>query len=129
MSRVTPTLALTAILALGGCSSPPSLEDGFDSPDPAAKLHAVPKAVAERDAAAFPRLVELLESDDPAVRMLSIRALERLTGQTLGYEHAGTAGARAQAVARWKAWLADQPNSTAPTAEQVSSPSPAAPSE
>lgn len=101
--------------AASGCSGP-GLKAGFDSPDPASELHAIAPAVARSDQAAIPDLIRLLESDDPAVRMLSCRALERLTGQTLGYEFSAPPSARRDAIARWQAWTLEQATQPRPNA-------------
>jgi hypothetical protein len=50
----------------------------------------------------------MLDSDDPAARLVAIRALERITGQTLGYDHAGPEHERRLAVERWMEWEARQ---------------------
>lgn len=102
----TPIHAAAAlVLACGamvaGCSSAPR---GFDSPEPAERIAAATEAARTRDATAVPNLITLLRSDDPAVRMVSIRALEAITGETLGYNHAGPERERERAVRRWVEW-------------------------
>ena len=97
---------------LGGCADPGSAV-GFDEADPAARLRAVREAGREekgdREGGRTQReLVEMLDSDDPAERMLAIRALERLTGQTLGYEHAAGEAERREAVERWVEWCRER---------------------
>ena len=47
-------------------------------------------------------LIGQLESTDPAARLLAIQALERRTGETLGYQHAAPVWERRAAVNRWK---------------------------
>ena len=49
----------------------------------------------------------MLESSDPASRLVAIRALERLTGETMGYDHAGSVPERGVAVDRWWVWYGD----------------------
>lgn len=97
-----------AALGASGCSFGPGLSAGFDAPDEGAKLHATAEAGRAGDREAIPELIEGLESDDPAVRMLSIGSLERLTGERLGYGFADPEGDRQAAVQRWRAWRADQ---------------------
>jgi HEAT repeats len=92
-------LALT-LGAQTGCSAPPSA-GGFDSPDPAAKLYAIRRAGKERNRAAIPDLVQQLQSDDPAVRMFAIAALEKITGQRLGYNPYAPPDERDGAVEKW----------------------------
>lgn len=87
---------------LAGCI--PSTPKGFDSPDPTSRLLAITDAASSNDTAAIPELIEQLESNDPAARMLAIRALESLTGTTLGYDHASPWWERTAAVRRWEQW-------------------------
>jgi hypothetical protein len=46
-------------------------------------------------------LVEQLDSQDPAARMLAIRALEHRTGTTLGYVHTDPEWKRQESIERW----------------------------
>lgn len=87
-------------MALSGCG--PSVVPSFDSPEPAARNAAIVHAAADRDRASIPELVRMLESDDPATRLLAITALERLTGETRGFDYAASPFEREQAVARWQ---------------------------
>lgn len=80
----------------------------MDAPDPGARLHAIEEAARTRDQNAVPRLVSLLDSDDPAVRMLSIRTLEEITGQTQQYDYAAPYLERRAAIDRWNQWLVSQ---------------------
>ena len=92
-------IGFSALLA--SCAGP-GLHAGFDAPDPAARLHATVQAAAENDTTKLPQIVEDLDSDDSAVRMLSIYALERLTGETLGYNFAAPKPDRQAAVEAWR---------------------------
>ena len=76
----------------------------FDSPDPARRIDAAVRAVEHNDRSAVPDLIGMLDSDDPATRFVAIHALERLTGQTLGYDYAAPSWERASAVDRWTEW-------------------------
>jgi len=88
---------------LTGCFGGPSPSEGdLHSDDPAAKLYAIRKAGAQRDTSAVPDLVELLDHDDPAVRIMSIQALERITGERKGYEPYASRAAREPAITRWE---------------------------
>lgn len=109
MSPVLRTALIRAALAAslcgaGACSSPPR---GFSSPDPGARLDAIVDAAAVKDPGAIRPLITLLESDDPAVRLAAIRTLERITGETLGYEFSAPAWKRREQVDRWEAWYRD----------------------
>lgn len=98
---IRSAIAAFPLLLAFGCASPPG---GFDSPDPGARTHAIAQAARTEDPAAIPDLIALLDSDDPAVRLLSIRTLEKLTGRTLGYEHFAPEPERREAVRRWVDW-------------------------
>ncbi|MBI1338534.1 MAG: hypothetical protein GC164_16445 [Phycisphaera sp.] len=87
---------------LCACSAPPASEGGFDSDNPASQLYAITRAGQTRDRSAVPELVPLLDSDDPAVRMMSIEALECITGQRLGYNPYGTWSERREATEQWQ---------------------------
>ncbi|MCX5691246.1 MAG: HEAT repeat domain-containing protein [Planctomycetota bacterium] len=88
---------LTVLASCGGAIKP-----SFDSPEPAARNAAIVHAASAGDMKAVPDLVRMLESDDPATRMLAITALERLTGQTHGYVAKDKASVRREAVVRWQ---------------------------
>ncbi|HEX4795004.1 MAG TPA: hypothetical protein VH370_14480 [Humisphaera sp.] len=95
-------LAACAGLAMAGCGhGPRSVSD----PDPADKIPAMKEAAQTHNQRAIPQMVADLDSDDPAVRLYSIDALQKLTGQTFGYRYYDDDEARKPAVAKWKQWL------------------------
>ncbi len=98
IARIGILIAAAGLLA--GCA-PASEEGGFDSANPAAQLYAIRDAGVSRDRTKIPALIEQLESDDPAVRLLSIQALERITGTRLGYNYFAPSHERAKAVQGW----------------------------
>lgn len=61
-------------------------------------------AASTGDKSSIPGLIERLSSNDPAERLLAIRSLERLTGETKGYDHAASPQKRNQAIERWATW-------------------------
>lgn len=87
----------------------PTIRPSFDSPEPAARNAAIVAAARSGDRRAVPDLVRMLDSDDPATRLLAIRTLERLTGQTFGYDHAAESRDREPAVRRWREFAAGGP--------------------
>ena len=95
LARVTVVAA-----ALSGCA-PPATEGTLHSPDPDAKLYAIVRAGQQKDRSAIPELIEQLDSDDQAVRMYSIHALEQITGERMGYIHYAEPERRREAVNRW----------------------------
>ncbi len=101
--------ASVVILAAGlvGCADPDK-NVSFAAADPASRIRAIQAAGQAEDPAAIPDLIETLDSDDPMQRMLAIRMLERMTGQTLGYDHAAPFWERNKAVERWVAWAHEE---------------------
>lgn len=87
--------------AVSACQPPRSREGGFDSPNPAAKLYAIHHAGEARDTNAIAPLIEQLHSDDPAVRMYAINALDRITGRRMGYSPYAPPHQRHEAIQRW----------------------------
>lgn len=99
-------LLVAAPALAAGCSYP---EPGFNSPDPAALIPAIVAASETRDRRAIPDLIRSLDSQDPAVRFAAIQALERITGQTLGYDYAAPETDRRRQVDAWVRWYQEQP--------------------
>ena len=95
---------VAVVCAIPGCT-PPRRPLVVTDPDPSVKIPAYKKAVRERDDDAAPQLVADLESDDPAVRLFAIEALERVTGETFGYRYFDDEEDRQAPVAKWQAWL------------------------
>ena len=96
------SVVLSLVLVLvAGCVLIP---EGSDSPEPAARIDAAATAAGRGDMGKIPELIVLLDSDDPATRLIGILALERLTGQTQGYDHAARLEERELAVVRWVEW-------------------------
>src|SRR5258708_4132819 len=95
-------LLSACLLAGGGCI--PREAQSIGATDPASSIPAIQEAARKRDRAAIPALVRQLDSDDPAVRFYSIKALRDITGQTFEYHYFGDADERKPAVLRWQAW-------------------------
>ena len=107
--KLASSTTLAALGVSAAACAPSALEGGFDSPNPAARLYAIAQAAREEDRspATLRHIVEQLDSDDPAVRLVAITTLARLTGETLGYGHDDPAPARRAAIRRWTEHLAD----------------------
>ena len=103
------TICMLGYCAAGlSCTAPrPPLT--VTNEDPGIKIPAIKKAVREKDKSVIPRLIEELNSDDPAVRFYAIEALEELTGQTFEYQYFQDEDGRKPAIERWKKWLAEHP--------------------
>jgi HEAT repeat protein len=112
-------LSLGLLPVLAGCASPPS---GFESPVPASRLQAITRAAETRDPASIPRLIEMLDSDDPVVRLAAIRSLERITGTTLGYDYAAPDWQRREAARAWQEWHTQSQAPFQPNADKLTGP-------
>lgn len=99
-------VALAACAGLVGCTAVPKPD--FASPEPGARNAAIVDAAATGDHGARVQLVQMLDSDDPATRLLAISTLQRLTNQTFGYDYAQPEVKRRPAVERWAAWVREQ---------------------
>ena len=118
----TGLLAGCAIL-MSACLRDTSNLVGFDEPDPQARIRAAMRADETDDRSAAPRLVEMLDSDDPAERIAAIEALRDFTGgETFGYRHFDDRVDRRAAIDRWVEWARQQgapasgePNTTGTT--------------
>lgn len=98
---------LAALIASGGACSAPARQADFASIDPSERSAAAAQAASARDASAVPDLIAMLESSDPAARMVAIAALERITGERLGFDPAGSRPDRQAAVRRWVRYAID----------------------
>ena len=96
-------IRLSMLMVIGSLVScgQPAISGGFDSPMSAARLHALGKAARTGDRSDIKRIVELLDSDDAAVRLLAISTLERLTGETFGYRHYDSRSEREASIQQW----------------------------
>jgi hypothetical protein len=105
MARLCASGSLSLSLAImfaSGCSPEPGRPD-LQSPDSARRALAA-RSVGERgDLSAIPLLVDRLDDDDEAVRFYSIHALDRLTGQRMGYLYYRPPGQQRDAIERWRA--------------------------
>lgn len=101
------TFVTLGALAVGGCGGP-AFEAGFRSVDPQERTAALLESVRTDDGESIPDLIIMLESGDPAQRMLAADALRRLTGEDLGYRHYDPPAARAIAADAWRRWWTDR---------------------
>src|SRR5438105_1714448 len=90
-----------------GCTAPRSAPNIADA-DPEVKIAGIMQAETRSDRASLPALVEQLNSDDPAVRLFAIHALERFAGDRFGYEYYFDEEGRKPSLAKWQEWLKKQ---------------------
>jgi hypothetical protein len=104
--RLAAAMLLGLVQLLAGCGGISRGQRLVTNPDPSAKIPAIKASVQTNDTSVVQQLIKDLESDDPAVRFYAIAGLQRLTGQTFGYQYYADEPQRAAAVQQWKAWLA-----------------------
>lgn len=107
MIRWTLRAGAIVLLAVGGlgCRASPRDPRWLASDYPLDRVRAAVALAEAGDARAVPRLVDLLADDDRGVRLYSILALERLTGQTYDYVYYAPQPQRDAAVERWRTAL------------------------
>lgn len=126
--RTTPALAVltAATLAPALCACGSSSDPALGAGGPADEIRAVARAAEGDDAQDLERLIQALDSDDPAERMLAIAALNRLTGLTFGYDFAASRAERRAAIGRWvEWWRAERAPETSTRADQPGTEMPA----
>ena len=94
-----------------GCGSLVSLDQqlsltDLENADPSVRVRAIKWAGDSHNDQAVPLLVDRLMEEDSSVRFYSILALKRITGRDFGYDYKAPADERAQAVKRWREYLA-----------------------
>lgn len=86
------------------------------------RILAIREAGERRDRDAIPLLVDRLEDEDAAVRFYAILALERITGDRLGYRYADAGPDRQASVTRWRKYAADRKSDVAEPHSPASQP-------
>ncbi|MCW5758011.1 MAG: hypothetical protein KIT54_12310 [Phycisphaeraceae bacterium] len=105
---------------LVGCSA--DMPASFDAPDAGSRLRAVVAGARAPQMDDLRGMVQALDSDDPALRMLAIAALVRTTGERFGYDPWADTGERRLAVGRWRQWLASVGEAERPALPSNTSP-------
>lgn len=104
-------LGVILLFALCGLAcSAPRPTPAIDAEDLDLKIIAIKHAAARNDVSVAPKLVEYLDSDDPALRLASIQALEKFAGERFGYDYYMDEEQRKPALERWRQWLKEQGN-------------------
>jgi hypothetical protein len=100
MRHAVPFTCCWMLLACSSCGPAP-VDDGFSEGVSWHRMKAILDAARTGDESAVDRIIEQLDSDDPAVRMVAIEALERLADETMGHVHYDDLASRDAAVDRW----------------------------
>jgi HEAT repeat protein len=121
------TLSCSLLCAAAGCSSGDNvlLYKQFQDDNPSVRISAVVRAGELKDPGAVGYLVDRLDDSEPDVRLAASIALEKITGQTLGYRVYDRPQERHEAVQRWRVWLrerASRPAATQPGQSPATAP-------
>jgi len=101
-------IIILAAVGISGCFTPAPRSLTSDSPPSA--IPAIKEAAEKNDRSAIPRLVQDLDDNDSAMRFAAISALQKMTGQDLGYRYYDDEFARQPAIDQWKQWLKEHPS-------------------
>ncbi|MCK6484049.1 MAG: HEAT repeat domain-containing protein [Phycisphaerae bacterium] len=99
-------LGLAVLICAPACTAPVTTAD-IQSPDAERRLLAVRAAAQRGDRQALPLIVDRLEDEDAAVRFSAILALERLTGQRMGYQYSRPPETQSEAIRRWRRYVVE----------------------
>ncbi len=126
----SPLLALSLAVLLGSaCASegprPIRPVDDLHDPNPSVRSQAVSEAARRGDDVLVPELIELLDDEDGAVRLVAGQALRDLTGRDSGYRAYAPPPELHRQVQDWRAWWASRTGSAAPVAPAAAAAPPA----
>lgn len=98
-----------------GCRAPETpYPAALNAESPNERIDAIKHAAQIDDRSVLSILVQRLADDDSAVRFFAIMALEKMTGQTMGYKYYEDSARRRQAIERWNHWLEKKSITTQP---------------
>ncbi|MHC4792693.1 MAG: hypothetical protein ACYTDE_00170 [Planctomycetota bacterium] len=112
-----------------GCA-PPIPDGGFDAADPASRIYAAvgvaerwnstqpPEARVRPPKTTLQHLVVMLQSSDPAARLIAGDTLKLVTSRDFGFHPSASPPTRNEAVQRWRTWVDTLPDETQKTAPQ-----------
>jgi HEAT repeat protein len=104
----TGALLLGVLLAACANDRPRPIRPADDLRDPSStrRVQAVSEVRRQRAAEHVPALIELLDDEDPAVRLVAGAALVDLTGRDTGYRPQADPAERRRQVEDWRRWWA-----------------------
>jgi HEAT repeats len=111
--RIGRSLAIAMVAALvlpcWGCGLAPHDFRKLQQPEPLVRARSVGQGGRVSDEQVVPALVARLGDEDPVVRLAANEELRKRTGRDFGYVPWASDAERADAIARWRAWLAAPP--------------------
>lgn len=106
-------MAVLGVLACVGWGCGSASDRSLAEGGPGDRVRAVAASARGETPEDLDALIDALDSDDPAERMLAISALKRLTGLTLGYDFSASRAERTASIGRWVEWRrAERPDGT-----------------
>lgn len=104
----TGAAALLSVLLLCACGETARralpVDDALLDPYAGARMRAVAEVGRTGDLARVPALIEMLDDEDPGVRLAAGSTLRQLTGHDTGYEPWAVPAIRRAQVLAWRAW-------------------------
>lgn len=107
-----------SFLVLDGCASVGPYRAKISSEEAAERILGIRAAGQAKDWGAVPLIVDRLEDEDEAVRFYAILALERITGERMGYDYSQSSYERSASVSRWRAYVKGGKHLTAAAATE-----------
>ncbi len=94
----------------GGCvAADGEISRQLQDKNPEVRIRAIVQAGETKDDKAVPYLIECLGSDESDVRFFAYIALEKITGETMGYRYYESVDSQADAIQRWRQWAKERP--------------------
>jgi|CXWL01.1.fsa_nt_gi hypothetical protein len=98
--------SIMAVTLAAGCGDGVgAYRPSIQSEDAHERILAIRAAADSQDHSAIPLIVDRLEDDDEAVQIFAFIALNKITGERMGYELGQDDRAREQAIERWRDYV------------------------
>lgn len=98
-------LLFMTVLMVGMPACGPGLKPDFEAGFARQREMAIIEEVRKGHSADVRAIVRMLDASEPSTRMIAIDGLERLTGETFGYDAFGPQDERAAAIERWVVYV------------------------
>ncbi|MCG3139143.1 MAG: hypothetical protein HJJLKODD_03022 [Phycisphaerae bacterium] len=105
------------LLLIQGCALHLSVDQQLSDSDPLQRIKGI-RAVQDSQQELWPRVVDLLDDEDSAVRFYAIMSLEKRFGTRLGYTYSAPSAQRRQYLEAWKSYLSQALGGVSGSSEQ-----------
>ena len=106
-------LCVVSILFVAGCGNSQLgrqiQASDLEDPNPTVRILAIKRAGENKNTSVIPQLVDSLGDEDRSVRFYAIAALKEITGTDNGFDYKDSPELQAEAVERWRQWVAACP--------------------